>query len=77
MDLLPLIAMFAILLMFMALGIPIAFSFGLSNLLALLLFVGLRYVDIIVSDCISSVSNFLYIAFPLFILWENCSLTAG
>ena len=68
MDLLPLIAMFAILLMFMALGIPIAFSFGLSNLLALLLFVGLRYVDIIVSDCISSVSNFLYIAFPLFIL---------
>jgi tripartite ATP-independent transporter DctM subunit len=68
MDLLPLIAMFLILLTLMALGIPIAFSFGLSNLLALLLFVGLRYVNIIVSDCISSISNFLYIAFPLFIL---------
>lgn len=65
---LPLIVMFAILLMFMALGIPIAFSFGLSNLLALLLFVGLRYVNILVSDCLTSVSNFLYIAFPLFIL---------
>jgi tripartite ATP-independent transporter DctM subunit len=68
MDLLPLIVMFLILLTLMALGIPIAFSFGLSNLLTLLLFVGLRYVTIIVSDCISSISNFLYIAFPLFIL---------
>lgn len=68
MDLAPLIVMFLILLTFMTLGIPIAFSFGLSNLLALLLFVGPRYVDIVISGCISSISNFLYIAFPLFIL---------
>lgn len=68
MEMMPLIGMFSILIFFLVLGIPIAFAFGLANLLAVVLFVGVNYIPIVISDCFESLSNFLYIAFPLFIL---------
>jgi TRAP-type mannitol/chloroaromatic compound transport system permease large subunit len=68
MEMLPLLVMFLILFFFMALGIPIAFAFGATNILAIFLFVGPHYINILYNDCFSSLANFLYIAFPLFIL---------
>ena len=68
MELLPFYVMFGILFLFMALGVPIAFAFGAANILSLFLFVGPHYITLLYADCHSSLANFLYIAFPLFIL---------
>ena len=73
----PLILMFLILFIFLVIGIPIAFAFGLANLLSILLIVGPQYSNLLVTDCFSSISNFLFIAFPLFILMGECFNRSG
>lgn len=65
---LPFFVMFSLLFFFMALGIPVAFAFGATNILTIFLFVGPHYINILYTDCFASLANFLYIAFPLFIL---------
>lgn len=68
MELLPLYVMFLILFLFMGFGVPIAFAFGVANILTLIFFVGIEYSTILYSACFASLGNFLYIALPLFIL---------
>ena len=58
MDFVPLILMFLMLSIFLVIGIPIAFAFGLANLLSILLIVGPQYSGLLVSDCFSNISNF-------------------
>ena len=69
--------MFGILFIFLVIGIPVAFAFGLANLLSILLIVGPQYSELLVFDCFSNISNFLFIAFPLFILMGECFNRSG
>lgn len=69
--------MFSILFIFLLIGIPVAFAFGLANLLTVLIVVGPHYINLLVSDCFSSISSFLFIAVPLFILMGECFNRSG
>jgi tripartite ATP-independent transporter DctM subunit len=69
--------MFLILFIFLFSGTPIAFAFGLANLLTILLIVGPHYSGILVFDCFANISNFLFIAIPLFILMGECFNRSG
>jgi tripartite ATP-independent transporter DctM subunit len=77
MDWVPLISMFGILFIFLVIGVPVAFAFGLANVLTILLFVGPKYSSLLVSGSFSNISNFLFLAFPLFILMGECFNRSG
>ncbi len=62
----------------MALGIPVAFAFLLSNIVGAFLFMGgLAGVEQLINNCTRSVSSFLLVPVPLFILMGEIFFHTG
>ena len=62
----------------MALGIPVAFAFLLSNIVGAFLFMGgLAGVEQLINNCTRSVSSFLLVPVPLFILMGEALAITG
>jgi tripartite ATP-independent transporter DctM subunit len=77
MEWVPLAGMLAGLLLFFIFGVPVAFGFGVINVLAIFIFLDGRYLPLLVSTTSQSLMNFLYVAFPLFILMGTIFFESG
>jgi tripartite ATP-independent transporter DctM subunit len=69
--------MFGALVVLMASGIPIAFAFGVLNVVLFYLFVGPGALQAVALSSFSSVGSFSFIALPLFILMGELVLHSG
>lgn len=69
--------MFGSLILLMASGIPIAFAFGVLNLVFLYLFIGAGALQAVALSSFTSVGTFSFIALPLFILMGELVLHSG
>jgi len=69
--------MFSALVVLMASGIPIAFAFGILNVVLFYLFVGPEALQAVALSSFTSVGSFSFIALPLFILMGELVLHSG